>query len=268
MSYETILFDVADHVATITINRPEAMNSFNRQMMEEFEAVWHEVKWNDDIHVCVLRAAPGRAFCTGVDVKGAVAGGDQRPAVDLDNIWHCFDPGDLLGPKSQHCWKPMIAAVHGMAAGGAFYWLNEADIIVASDDATFFDPHVTYGMTSALEPIGMTYKMPLQDVLRMVLLGNDERMTAEYAKSIGLVSEVVPLDKLWNRAHELALQIAAKPPAAIQGSVKAIWTSLDMPRSVALANGLKYPQIGNPVGVPQVNREALMANKAKKYTLR
>lgn len=265
MSYQTILFEVADHVATITLNRPEAMNSFNRQMMEEFKAVWHEVSWNDDIHVSVLRAAPGRAFCTGVDVKQEAG---ARPAVDLDNVWHCYDPGDELGPKSQNCWKPMIAAVHGMAAGGAFYWLNEADIIIASEDATFFDPHVTYGMTSALEPIGMTYKMPLADVLRMVLLGNDERMSAEYAKSIGLVSEVVALDDLWSRAHELALQIAAKPPAAIQGSIKAIWTSLDMPRSVALANGLKYPQIGNPVGVPQVDRAALMANKAKKYTLR
>lgn len=263
MTYETILFEISEHVATITINRPEAMNSFNRQMMEEFEAVWHEVKWNDDIHVCVLRAAAGRAFCTGADVKGG-----DRPVVDLDNVWHCVDPGDLLGPKSQHCWKPMIAAVHGMAAGGAFYWLNEADIIIASDDATFFDPHVTYGMTSALEPIGMTYRMPLQDVLRMVLLGNDERLTADYAKSIGLVSEVVPLDDLWDHAHQLALQIAAKPPAAIQGSVKAIWTSLDMPRSVALANALKYPQIGNPVGVPQVNRQALMADKAKKFRLR
>ncbi|WP_226019175.1 enoyl-CoA hydratase/isomerase family protein [Novosphingobium sp. FKTRR1] len=268
MSYDTILFEVADHVATITINRPEAMNSFNRQMMDEFAQVWHEISWNDDIHVSVLRAAPGRAFCTGVDVKGAVAGGDQRPAVDLDNIWHCEDPGDLLGPKSRKCWKPMIAAVHGMAAGGAFYWLNEADIIIASEDATFFDPHVTYGMTSALEPIGMTYKMPLADVLRMVLLGNDERMSAEYAKSIGLVSEILPLDRLWARAHELALQIAAKPPAAIQGSIKAIWTSLDLPRSVALAGALRFPQIGNPVGVPQVDRGALMADKSKKYTLR
>jgi len=267
VSYKTILFDVSDHVATITINRPEAMNSFNRQMMDEFAKVWHEISWNDDIHVSVLRAARGRAFCTGVDVKGA-SGDDPRPAVDLENIWHCEDPGDLLGPKSQKCWKPMIAAVHGMAAGGAFYWLNEADIIIASDDATFFDPHVTYGMTAALEPIGMTYKMPLADVLRMVLLGNDERMSAEYAKSIGLVSEVVSSDTLWARAHELALQIAAKPPAAIQGSIKAIWTSLDLPRSVALANGLKYPQIGNPVGVPQVNRESLMADKAKKFDLR
>lgn len=266
LSYKTILFDVADHVATITINRPEAMNSFTRQMMTEFAQVWHEISWNDDIHVSVLRAAPGRAFCTGVDVNSVAKG--EPPAVDLDNVWHCADPGDQLGPKSQKCWKPMIAAVHGMAAGGAFYWLNEADIIIASEDATFFDPHVTYGMTSALEPIGMTYKMPLADVLRMVLLGNDERMSAQYAKSIGLVSEVVPLDDLWKRAHELALQIAAKPPAAIQGSVKAIWSSLDLPRSIALAGGLKYPQIGNPVGVPQVDRAALMADKAKKYTLR
>src|SRR3546814_9246768 len=71
-----------------------------------------------------------------------------------------------LGPKSMNCWKPVIAAVHGMAAGGAFYWLNESDIIICSEDATFFDPHVTYGMTSALEPIGMTYHMPLHDVDR------------------------------------------------------------------------------------------------------
>lgn len=268
MSYQTILFDVADHVATITINRPQAMNSFNRQMMDDFAHAWQTISWNDDIHVVVLRAAPGRAFCTGVDVKPPVVGADDRPAVDHDNIWHCFDPGDMLGPKAQKCWKPVICAVHGMAAGGAFYWLNEADIVIASEDATFFDPHVTYGMTSSLEPIGMTYKMPLQDVLRMVLLGNDERMTAKKAMEVGLVSEVVALAELWPRAHEMALQIAAKPPAAIQGTIKAIWQSLDMPRSVALANALKYPQIGNPVGVPQVDRDALMADKAKKYTLR
>jgi enoyl-CoA hydratase/carnithine racemase len=167
-----------------------------------------------------------------------------------------------------NCWKPVITAVHGMAAGGAFYWLNESDIVICSDDATFFDPHVTYGMTSALEPIGMTYKMPLQDVLRMVLLGNDERVSAQTALRIGIVSEVMPLDDLWPRAAELAAIVAAKPPAATAGSLKAIWQSLDLPRSVALMNGLKYCQIGNPVGIPQVNRAEVMGNKAKHYTLR
>ena len=265
MPFETIIFEVADHVATITINRPQAMNSFNRRMMEEFAETWRTIANDDDIHVVVLRAAPGRAFGTGADVRPSP---DDPPVVELANIWHCTDPGEMLGPKSQNCWKPMIAAVHGMAAGGAFYWLNEADLIIASEDATFFDPHVTYGMTSACEPVGMTYKMPLQDVLRMVLLGNDERMSAEYAKSIGLVSEVVPLEQLWTRAQELALQIAAKPPAGIQGSIKAIWQSLDLPRSIAIKRNLKYCQIGNPVGTAQVDRASLMADKAKKFTVR
>jgi len=266
VAYETILLEIADHVATITINRPEAMNSFNRRMVDEFEALWKVIAWNDDIHVCVLRAAPGRAFCTGADVKQKEEPG--KAVVDLANLWHCEDPGKFLGPKSMNCWKPVIAAVHGMAAGGAFYWLNECDIVICSDEATFFDPHVTYGMTSALEPIGMTYKMPLQDVLRMVLLGNDERVSAQTALRIGIVSEVVELDALWGRAAELATIIAAKPPAATAGSIKAIWQSLDLPRSVALLNGLKYCQIGNPVGIPQVDRTALMADKAKRYTIR
>ena len=266
MTYQTILLDIANHVATITINRPDAMNSFNKTMVEEFEALWKELAWNDDVHVCVLRAAPGKAFCTGVDVKESRQPGNE--VVRLDNVWHCEDPGKFLGPKSMNCWKPVIAAVHGMAAGGAFYWLNECDIVICSDDATFFDPHVTYGMTSALEPIGMTYKMPLQDVLRMVLLGNDERVSAETALRIGIVSEVVSLEQLWPRAAELAAIVAAKPPAATAGSLKAIWQSLDLPRSVALLNGLKYCQIGNPVGVPQVDRAALMADKAKRFTLR
>jgi enoyl-CoA hydratase/carnithine racemase len=266
MQYETILVDIADRVATVTINRPEAMNSFTRRMCEEFADLWSTLASDDSVHCCVLRAAPGRAFCTGVDVKAAQAPGGA--VVDLENIWHCEDPGARLGPKSMNFWKPVICAVHGMAAGGAFYWLNECDIVICSDDATFFDPHVTYGMTSALEPIGMTYKMPLQDVLRMVLLGNDERVGAETAQRIGIVSEVVPLDRLWPRAAELAAIVAAKPPAATAGSLKAIWQSLDLPRSVALARGLSYCQIGNPVGVPQVDRAALMADKAKRYTIR
>lgn len=162
----------------------------------------------------------------------------------------------------------MICAVHGMAAGGAFYWMNEADILVCSEDATFFDPHVTYGMTAALEPIGARYKMPLGEVLRMTLLGNDERITAETALRIGLVTEITTPDALWDRAQELAETIAAKPPAATAGSVKAIWESLDLPRTVALRHGLKYVQIGNPIGQPQVDRAKLMANKAKKYSLR
>lgn len=265
MTYETLIVDTKDHIATITINRPDAMNSFTRKMMDECEAVWRYVAETPDIHCAILRAAPGRAFSTGVDVKAA-----QTPdgAVMHEDIWTAADPGEKLGPKSNGCWKPVICAVHGMAAGGAFYWLNEADILICSEDATFFDPHVTYGMTAALEPIGATYRMPLGDVLRMALLGNDERIGAHTALRMGLVSEVVGNEQLWARAQELAAIIAAKPPAATAGTVKAIWESLDMPRSVALKTALKYCQIGNPVGTGQIDRAALMADKKKKYSVR
>lgn len=266
MDYQTIIVEIADKIATITLNRPDAMNSFTRRMIDEFAHLWPALAVDDDVHCCVLRAAPGRAFSTGADVKAAQEPGGTL--VDLDDIWNARDPGDMLGPKAMKCWKPVIAAVHGMAAGGAFYWLNEADIIIASEDATFFDPHVTYGMTAALEPIGLSYRLPLGDVLRMALLGNDERVGAGTALRIGLISEITTRDDLWARAHELAATIAAKPPAATAGTVKAIWQSLDLPRSVALQLGLQYCQIGNPVGVPQVDRAALMANKAKAFSVR
>ena len=256
MHFETILVERQEHVATVTINRPDAMNSFTKRMLEEFGYLWRNIAEDDDIHAVVLRAAPGRAFSTGVDVKLAREPGQS---VMHDNVWTAEDPGDKLGPKANRCWKPVVTAVHGMAAGGAFYWINESDIIIASDDATFFDPHVTYGMTAALEPIGATYRMPLGDVLRMALLGNDERISAATALRIGLVSEVVPLDALWARADHLARIIAAKPPAATQGTVRAIWESLDLPRSVALQVGLKYCQVGNPVGTAQVDRWSIMA---------
>ena len=264
MTYQTILFDVSNHVATITLNRPEAMNSFTRQMMDECADVWRRIAETDDIHCAVLRAAPGRAFSTGVDVKAAAQPGGS---VMHDNIWAAEDPGEKLGPKSNRCWKPVVCAVHGMAAGGAFYWINEADIVICSEDATFFDPHVTYGMTAALEPIGATYRMPLGDVLRMALLGNDERISAATALRLGLVTEITAKDDLWARAQALADIIAAKPPAATAGTVKAIWESLDMPRSVALRTALKYCQIGNPVGTAQVDRAALMGTK-QGYTTR
>jgi enoyl-CoA hydratase/carnithine racemase len=251
----------SDHVLTATVNRPEALNAFNLQMRREFAALWSHVKLEDSIHAVVMRAAPGRAFCTGADSK------DLDGVLGSDNIWSQVDPGEQLGPKHNKCWKPVITAVHGMAAGGAFYWINESDLVICSDDATFFDPHVTYGAISAVEPIGMTYRLPLGEVLRMALLGNDERISAQTAQRIGLVSEVVPLEQLWPRARELAGIIASKPPAAIQGTVRAIWESLDLNRTIALQTALKYCQLGNPVGMAQVDREAALKAR-RKFSIR
>jgi enoyl-CoA hydratase/carnithine racemase len=245
----TVQYTEDEHIATITLNRPQALNSFNQRMCDEFEWLWKRIRETDDIHVAVLRAAGDRAFCTGVDVKEGI---DQHP-----NIWSQRDPGTSLGPKQNNVWKPLVACVHGMAAGGAFYWLNEADIVICSQDATFFDPHVSYGLTAALEPIGLARRIPLGETLRIALLGLDERVSAARALQIGLVSEVVPREALWERGAELAGLIAAKPPVAIQGTLRAIWESLDSTRSHAIATGLAYTQLGNPIGRAQVDRSAV-----------
>jgi enoyl-CoA hydratase/carnithine racemase len=247
--FTTLLYNVADNVATITLNRPKQMNSFNQAMCDEFSMLWRHIDADDDVHVVVLRAAGDRAFCTGVDVKEGVT--------VPDNVWSARDPGEALSPKVNQVWKPVVCAIHGMAAGGAFYWINESDIVICSEDATFFDPHVTYGMTSALEPIGLARRVPLGEVLRIALLGIEERVSATRALQIGLVSEVVPREQLWDRADQLARIIASKPPAAIQGTVRAIWESLDSTRTQALRHGLSYTQIGNPIGIAQVDRASV-----------
>jgi enoyl-CoA hydratase/carnithine racemase len=238
---QAITFDVDDRVATITLNRPEALNSFNAVMADEMTYAWETVRDTDDIHVAVLQANGQRAFCTGLDVKGDNTWFMKR------NVWNSFDPGVLLSPKLHHrVWKPVVVAVHGMCAGGGQYFLNEADIIICADDAEFFDPHANVGIVSALEPIGMIKRgVPVGEALRWALMGNEERMTAATALRIGLVTEIVPRSDLRARAREIARSIAARNPKAVQGTVRAIWESLDMTRTAAIQQGMAYPNIGN-----------------------
>lgn len=240
---QDIEFVVDDgHVATITLNRPDALNAISAEMAGELAWAWQTVRDTDDIHAVVLRAAGDRAFCTGVDVKG------DGNWFFRSNVWNTFDPGTVISPKLVHrCWKPVITAVHGFAAGGAQYLLNESDIIICSDDAAFFDPHANASIVSALEPIGMLHRgVPLGEVLRWALMGTEERISAATALRIGLVSEVVARTDLWDRAQTIAASIASRNPTAIQGSIRAIWESLDMTRSTALQNGMAYTHIGNP----------------------
>jgi E-phenylitaconyl-CoA hydratase len=251
MERETILFDVADNVATITLNRPESMNSFNNAMASDMQWAWETIRETDDVYAVVLQANGDRAFCTGVDIK------NENPWFMKDNTWNSFDPGVSLGPKLHHkVWKPVVTAVHGLCAGGAQYFLNESDIIICSEDAVFFDPHANVGIVSSLEPMGMLHRgVPLGDVLRWALMGNEERITAATALRLGLVTEVVSGDDLRDRAREIALSIARRNPKAIQGTVRAIWESLDMTRTAAIQNGVSYTLIGNYPPNPPTPRD-------------
>jgi enoyl-CoA hydratase/carnithine racemase len=231
MGYGTILVDFsADHVATVTLNRPEVMNAFNQQMADECADVWRRIKDDDDVHAVVLRAAGDRAFCSGRDVQEIADLNDPVKAATM-NTEH---PMWRMGPKLSQLWKPVITAVHGLAGGGAYYWINESDLVVASDDAQFFDPHISYGLAAGPELIGLARRIPMVEATRLVLLGLDERISAESACRMGLVNEVVPRDQLWDRAQRLATSVAAKPTAAVQSTIRALWESLDLGRTEAL----------------------------------
>jgi enoyl-CoA hydratase/carnithine racemase len=243
----TIVFEVDEHIATITLDRPEVMNSFNQTMLDEFATAWKRCRLDDEIRVVVLQANGERAFSTGVD---RVEGRFRHP-----NPYSEDDPGAFLGAKQNRVWKPLICALHGMVAGGAFYWLNEADVVICADDTTFFDPHTSYGMVSALEPIGLLRRIPIGEVMRIALFGLDERLSAERAFQIGLVSEVVPAAELRARARTLATRLAAKPPLALQGTVKAVWDSLAMTTQGAREIPLHYPQLTNPVTKTELTTE-------------
>jgi enoyl-CoA hydratase/carnithine racemase len=240
--FETLLLDVdeASRVATVTLNRPERLNAFDRTMCHEMADVWRVVKLDDRVNAVVLRAAGERAFSAGLDVK--------TPYDQPSSVWNHEDPGEFLSPKWQKMWKPVVCAVQGMCTAGAFYFVNESDVVICSEDATFFDSHVSSGMVSALEPVGLMRRIGLGETLRIALTGNDERVSAQTALRIGLVTEVVTREALWARADDIAAVIAAHPTSATQGTVKAIWESLDKPYRAALDQGLIYTRLGNAVG--------------------
>jgi enoyl-CoA hydratase/carnithine racemase len=223
VGFATLLYEVSEGVATLTLNRPERHNAFNIAMARELCEAWTEIK-RDPAVVCVIVTGAGdKAFCTGFDVA-EVAAGDTAGEEDVS-----YDDSPLIKLTAIHnrCWKPVITAVNGMVNGGGLHFIADSDLVIAAEHATFFDTHVKVGLLSALEPVGLARRIPLEAVLRMSLLGGSERMSAAEAKQLGLVGEVVPLPELLPRARELAGKIAQHSPAALARTKRVIWESLD-----------------------------------------
>ncbi|MGZ4735313.1 MAG: enoyl-CoA hydratase/isomerase family protein [Acidimicrobiia bacterium] len=252
-SFETLLYEEREGVAYVTLNRPGQLNAFNSVMQQELRALWRGLRRHDDVRCVVLTGAGEKAFCTGID-RMEQMGGEGESTFDSDEAigsgetpFMFNDPGDNIGPKSCDLWKPVIAAVNGMACGGAFYMLGEVEFIIAAEHATFFDPHVTYGMTAAFEPIHMSGVMPFGEIMRLSLMGNHERLSAQRAYEIGMVSEVAPAGELLERASWAANAIASQPALAIQGTVRAVWGAREMGGRQALRLGYAYIAMGtNP----------------------
>jgi enoyl-CoA hydratase/carnithine racemase len=240
-SFETLLYEEKDHVAVVTLNRPEVLNAFNMAMQHELRTVWTSLRTNENVRAIVLTGAGDKAFCTGIDRMEAIQEGylDRTEVQEsvtgrVTTPFMFNDPGSNINPKENDLWKPVVAAVNGMACGGALYMLGEADIIIAAEHATFFDPHVSYGMVAGFESTHLLQKLPLGETLRVALLGAHERMSASRAHQLGLVSEVTAADELLDRALWVANAIAASPALAVQGTLRAVWMAHEASRQAAL----------------------------------
>jgi enoyl-CoA hydratase/carnithine racemase len=251
---ETLLYEERDGVAIVTLNRPEVHNAFNMAMQRELRHVWTSLRTNDDVRVVILTGAGEKAFCSGIDREESIQEGLlERPqnapltegrAGQVSTPFMFNDPGSNINPKQNDMWKPVIAAVNGMACGGALYMLGESDIIIAAEHATFFDPHVTYGMVAGFESMHLLQKLPLGETLRFALLGANERMSAARAYQVGLVSEVASGSELLDRAMWVANAIAEAPVLAIQGTLRAIWMAHELSRREALTQVSTFVTLG------------------------
>lgn len=262
--YETLLYEERDHVAVVTLNRPDVHNAFNEQMQQELRDVWRSLRGNDDVRAVVLTGAGEKAFCTGIDRAEAITRWLEDPSDTnvtgmVGGPFMYNDPGDNINPKANDLWKPVVAAVNGMACGGALYMLGEADIIIAAEHATFFDPHVTYGMVAGYESVHLLQRLPLGETLRVALLGGWERMSAERAHQVGLVSEVVPADELQDRALWAARAIASAPPMAVQGTLRAVWLAHENLRREALAQVSALVSLGTQYENIESGQESFQA---------
>jgi enoyl-CoA hydratase/carnithine racemase len=218
-------------VLVVTINRPERMNALNQGVYDALEATWRSLHDDQEIRAIVITGSGERAFSVGMDLKDFAARGGPRPV--KENVHDELK----VSPLSCDVWLPTIVAVNGVCTGAGYHLVAEADIIIASTNASFMDTHVSVGQCTALEPISLMPRIGLGNALRMSVLGRHGRMDAAEALRISLVDEVVEPDQLLDRAVELAELCATGSPAAIEASKRAVWAATERPLGEAMQHG-------------------------------
>jgi enoyl-CoA hydratase len=209
-------------VGWLVFDRPDVGNAVDAVMFDELERAWAELDADHDVRV-VVNTGNGDAFQTGLDVRQLAK--DKEALREQSRRTRDFD----LRMTAWHCgvWKPVIAAVNGVCAGAGLHFVADADVVIASSDATFLDPHVSVGQVSAIETIGMIRRSPMEPITRMALMGRYERVTAQRARQLGILSEVVEPSRLRARAQEIGETVARHAPDHLEATKKALWAVID-----------------------------------------
>lgn len=223
MTSDLVLYDVADHIATISLNRPEVANAQNPELLHELDAAWQRAADDDDVKVIVLRGN-GKHFSAGHDLKtGDPLAARKWTVEDIYKIETHQYVGYSL--RWRNVPKPSIAAVQGVCIAGGLLLAWPCDLIVAADDAKFSDPVVAMGI-GGVEYHGHTWELGPRLAKEILFTGRPIR--ADEAKAIGMVNRVVPRDELDSATRELALEIARMHPFALRMAKRAVNQTLDI----------------------------------------
>jgi len=222
MAYETLVVERHGPVGWLVFDRPDRANAMDATMLAELEAAWRELDADDDVRV-IVNTGNGPAFQTGLDVVQLA----RDPEALREQSRRTKRAELRLTAWHNEVWKPVIAAVNGTCAGGGLHFVADADLVVASESATFLDPHVSIGQVSAYEVVALVRKSPMEAVTRMALVGRHERVSAARAYELGICSEVVAPERLREAAQELAEKIATNPPWLLAATKRALWGALE-----------------------------------------
>lgn len=254
-----VRFEVEDHVAWITLDRPEALNAIDPESHTALVEAW--VRYRDDanLRVAVLTGAGNKAFCAGVDLKRMGEFYGSVPAEQRVEAWN-RSPGIGGLTRNLEVGKPVIAAVNGLCLGGGLELALACDIRLASSNATFGLPELRWAIIPGQ---GGTQRLPrtvpIAVALEMILTG--EPIDSARAVAIGLVNREYPLSRLRREARTMAKSIAALPPRAVQAALMAVHRGLALP----LRDGLRLEQeLANPLRDSPENREARAAFREKR----
>jgi enoyl-CoA hydratase/carnithine racemase len=232
VTYTTLSVERRGPVGWLIFDRPDRSNAMDATMLAELETAWRELDSDPAVRV-IVNTGRGAAFQTGLDVRQLAADPEalreqsrrtKRSELKL-TAWH------------NGVWKPVIAAVNGVCAGGGLHFVADADMVIASTNATFLDPHVSIGQVTASEAIALARKSPMEPILRMALIGRHERIGAERARQLGILSEVVEPEELEAAAQGLAEKVASNSPAAMAATKRALWGALEVGLTEACRRG-------------------------------
>jgi crotonobetainyl-CoA hydratase len=218
MSYKSISFEISNNVAIVTLNRPEVHNAVNSQVCQEVGDALEVIANEKEIRVAIITGAGSKAFCAGADLKAVAAG--EFGSKEQAGKW------GFAGICDHYINKPIIAAVNGYALGGGTEIALAADIVVASESATFGLPEVTRGLIAGAGGIlRLSRQIPTKIAARMILQGSP--ISAKEAERWGLVNEVVPPSDLMSVALNIANSIAANAPISVRFSKEVLYRGLD-----------------------------------------